>query len=394
MLDTFFRGLEDPLYALSFFTVAVFVCWGGALLLRRRRERQRMEPTQRSRPGTYRGGSRGSAAARRGLSSPSVGSRTVSRSGAQLLTGHTEAQPADAEGALPLSSWWPQIVDSPVAVMIVGESQSGKSTTARALLAERARTDQIVILDPHEKFNDWGLLQKAVIGRDRDLDAIVATMGDLHAEFERRFKRGERVDKGLTVFLDEVPAIIAAAPEVADYLAAWLLEGAKAKFRVVFLTQEPGVESLGLKGKGRVRLSTRKLLLGAYAVGVPGTLAWPAAIEVRGIALAIDASGLPAMAARAASIDPAVAWHSPAEPVRDDADSAEMAASDLIGSTRPRLVLAEPNALRASSSGLSDDDLLAELVRRGVSANKIRDLLGGTKSVVLDKVRELRSRTS
>lgn len=394
MLDTFFRWLEDPLNAMAFFTVAVFVCWGGTLLLSRQRRHRRVKPTHHSRPHAYRRGSRGSMAARQGLSGPAVASRTVDRSGTQAITRHAEPQLADTGGALPLASWWPQIVDSPVAVMIVGESQSGKSTTARALLAERARTDQIVILDPHEKFNDWGSLQETVIGRDRNLDAIVAAMVALNVEFERRFKRGEQVDKGLTVFIDEVPAIIAAAPEVGDYLAAWLLEAAKAKFRVVFLTQEPGVEALGLKGKGRVRLSTRKVLLGAYAAGVPEALAWPAAIEVRSQTTSVDAAALPAMAARAAAIDPAAAWRSTAEPVRDDHDLASVGASDRTGSTHPRLVLADTNALHTGSVGLSDDDLIAELVRRGVSANKIRDLLGGTKSVVLDKVRALRSQAS
>ncbi|MBX0331282.1 type IV secretory system conjugative DNA transfer family protein, partial [Oscillochloris sp. ZM17-4] len=309
MIATFFRWLDDPFFAMSFFLVAVAVCWWGARSLRMRRMRlQRATAPTARRP--YQ-----SQTQRERRHAPPRAALSALPGAKHLLAGEAAAT------ALPLTAWWPQIVDSPITVMIVGESQSGKSTTARALLAERARTDQVVILDPHEKFNSWGGLQEAVIGRDRDLEAIVATVVKLQAEFERRFKRGETVERGLSIFIDEVPAIIAAAPEVSDYLAAWLLEGAKAQFRVVFLTQEPGVEALGLKGKGRVRLSTRKVLLGAYAAGVPGALAWPAAIEVRGGIASIDASALPAMAARAAAIDPAIAWRVPTEPARDSDDS-------------------------------------------------------------------------
>lgn len=303
--------------------------------------------------------------------------------------------------ALERQRWWPQIADSALAVMIVGESQSGKSTTARALLAWRARTDRIVIIDPHEKFNDWGSLQEVVLGRDRNLDQAAMAFEVLHVEFERRFKRAERVGANLSIFIDETPAIISYAPEVADYLAQWLLEGAKAGFRVVFLTQEPGVDALGIKGKGKVRLSTRKVLLGAFAADAPGVLAWPAAIEVTGTVKSIDASALPEMAMQAAAIDPAVAWLTPTEltaeppePVRDGAELRVLPPLGRTGSGGSTLVRAGTDAVRAGSAGWSDDELLAELVRRGVSGNRIHELLGGTRATVLDKVRELRDQAS
>ncbi len=388
MLESFFRWLDDPLNALGFFTSAVAVCWWGTVFLRTRRtQRHRALPT------ALRGHPYRPAAPLRHARPPGSRARRTDSAFSQRTHVVTPVQerPSSADTALPFDAWWPQIVNSPITVMIVGESQSGKSTTARALLVERAHTDRIVILDPHEKFNDWGALQESVIGRDRDLDAIVAAVANLHTEFERRFMRGEHAEDGLTIFIDEVPAIIAVAPEVADYLAAWLLEGAKAKFRIVFLTQEPGVEALGLRGKGRVRLSTRKVLLGAYAAKVPGARARPAAMEVRGTTVSIDVSALPARSAQAAAIDPAVAWHEPAEPVRGDHDLLRLRTSDRTGTNRPCVVRRDTDALFAGSEGLSDDDLIAELVRRGISANKIRDLIGGTKAVVLDKVRALRS---
>lgn len=392
MLEQFFNWLDKPLNALSFFSIAAVVCWSGALYLRQRREQFLRVPSRAGRRSGYRLEAGRSRRRRRPARAGLLMTTGISRS----RNAHAPATeiPAPLPIALPLDTWWPQIVNSPIAVMIVGESQAGKSTTARALLAERARTDQIVILDPHEKFNDWGGLQEAVIGRDRDLGAIVTAIVELHTEFERRFKRDEHVSTGLSIFIDEMPAIIAAAPQVADYLAAWLLEGAKAKFRVVFLTQEPGVEALGFKGKGRVRLSTRKILLGAYAAGVPGVHRWPAAIDTQGTVRSVDASALPALAARAQSLTPEVMWRVPVEPVREDDDHADLPTFDRTSSAHPRLVLADTNALHAGSDGISDDTLIAELVRRGVSANKIRDVVGGTKSVVLDRVRAVRSRVS
>ena len=389
MLDSFFGWLNDPFNALGFFSGAMAVCWWGTVLFRARRARLLRASVADRRRHRYRHAVR----QRDGRSSAPQAVLTRSPGGGASRGARSRAPSAGfaslPDVAVPLDLWWPHIVGSPITVMIVGESQSGKSTTARALLAERAQTDRIMILDPHEKFNDWGALQETVIGRGRDLDAIVAAVADLHIEFERRFKRDEQIADGLTIFIDEVPAIIAAAPEVSDYLAAWLLEGAKARFRVVFLTQEPGVEALGLKGKGRVRLSTRKVLLGAYAAGVPGALAWPAAIEVRGATVSIDGSALLAMAARATTINPLVAWRPLAELVRDDDDLALLRTSSRTSTSHRGVVLPDTDALSPGSERLSDDDLIAELVRRGVSANKIRDLLGGTKAVVLDKVRAL-----
>lgn len=392
-MDSFFRWLEDPVNGIVFFSVAVLVCWGGTALLRHRRTAG-LGPARPGRLRAYR-----AATSRRGAAHPAR-STSPARTG---LAGQTRAEDVvrpgpplsiAADEALPLTSWWHQIADSPVTAMIIGESQSGKSTTARALLAWRARTDRIVIIDPHERFNDWGGLQAAVIGRDRDIEQVTAAFAHLHREFERRFRRGEEVGQGLTVFIDELPAIVAQAPEVAGYLTAWLLEGAKAGFRMVFLTQEPGVEALGLKGKGRVRLSTRKVLLGAFAADVPGALSWPAAIEVAGRVKSIDASALPSLAAQAASIDPAVGWLTPAELVRNGLGMAPASPFTRTGPADSEAIRDDTNTVEDGSSRFTDDELMAELVRRGVSANRIHELLGGTRAVVLSRVRELRGQAS
>lgn len=418
MVDAFFRWLEDPINALVFFSCAFAVCWGGAVWLRGRRT-QLWQQAGYSVATSPTGADVEAYPRRTYRRGPGVGQQRAAGAVAQGTAGEAQVQPALAalpalpapaatppnlSGALPFSGWWLIIGDSPIAVMIVGESQSGKSTTARALLAWRARTDKIVIIDPHEKFNDWGSLQPVVVGRDRNLDQAAAHFKVLHAEFERRFKRGEEAGPNLSIFIDEVPAIIAHAPEVADCLAQWMLEGAKAGFRVVFLAQDPGVEALGLKGRGKVRLSARKVLLGAFAAEVPGVLERPAAIEHVSRVKSIDASMLLRLSQEAANIDPAVAWVAPgasgaepAEPVRDDDETALSAPSEpssRTGSANLTLVRAGTDAVRAGSEGIDDDELITELVRRGVSANKIRELLGGTKAVVLEKVREAKGQAS
>jgi hypothetical protein len=93
---------------------------------------------------------------------------------------------------------------------------------------------------------------------------------------------------------------------VADTLALSLVgllvlarEGAKARMRLVILTQDANVETLGISGQGAVRCNFTRLLLRSFAVqALPESrgLAWPAMLEHRGSLRAVDRSHLPKLA--------------------------------------------------------------------------------------------------
>jgi ABC-type dipeptide/oligopeptide/nickel transport system ATPase subunit len=229
-------------------------------------------------------------------------------------------EPAPAPETLtlvaPLRSWWPKVIEHDAHIMLVGETRSGKSTTARALLAARAHTDKIVVIDPHMKFNDWGSV--GAIGDGRDFAAITQAFLTLHKEFERRFKIGEAVGEPLTVFIDEFPAISAARPDLTGYLTQWLRESAKAKIRLILLVQDANVETLGIKGEGPVRENLLKILLGSFAVKKGATGSFPAALDRRGEITLVSTDGITAYAQMAVSAQ--ATW--PIEITKDDEDSA------------------------------------------------------------------------
>jgi hypothetical protein len=61
------------------------------------------------------------------------------------------------------------------------------------------------------------------------------------------------VGRPLTIFIDEYPAIAAHCPGVKETFLALAREGAKPRMRLVVLTQDANVETLGISGQGAVR---------------------------------------------------------------------------------------------------------------------------------------------
>jgi hypothetical protein len=265
--------------------------------------------------------------------------------------------------------WWPQVVQQVVHLLIVGESQEGKSTSARALLQARATTDTILVLDPHGKFNDWGV---PVIGVGRDwaaLDRAFVALGD---ELSRRYRPGEPVDAPLTIFIDEYPAIAANCPSAKQAFLTLAREGAKARMRLVILTQDANVETLGISGQGAVRRNFTRLLLSSFAVqALPESRgqAWPAVLEHRGSLRVVDRSHLPKLALQRARR--ARVWEVP-----------ETTAPTYTAGTR---LADEPQALPATDGDGPDHDALTErraqtirtAAAKGLTRTEIATLLGG-----------------
>lgn len=192
--------------------------------------------------------------------------------------------------SLSLPSWWPSVTNHTAHIMLVGETQSGKSTTAYALLYERAKTDKIIIIDPHEQKNDWPL---AAANHGRNYDEIEQLFQIIHREFERRYMPNEPSGEPITVFIDELPSIVAMKKPLMDLVKQWLREAAKIKIRLVILSQDANVKTLGIDGEGPVRENLMKILLGSFAADVPHVDNYrPAAIERRGKVTAISLDGI------------------------------------------------------------------------------------------------------
>lgn len=225
--------------------------------------------------------------------------------------GATSAQPS-ATSTQP-AQWWSALAGGGGArtyhLMIVGETGEGKSTAARALLAERAALGDVVIIDPHAKFNDWGGL--SAIGEGRDFASINSAFLRLEAELKRRYTIGEAVGRPMTVFIDEFPVVSAECADASDVFKRMAREGRKAQMYLVVLTQDANVKTLGIEGEGPVRSNFARLLLGDFARKAGATAAhYPAALDIRGETNEVDSAIIPALAQRPVRSD--ATWTPPA----------------------------------------------------------------------------------
>jgi hypothetical protein len=176
-------------------------------------------------------------------------------------------------------------------MLIAGETDSGKSTAARLIAGQRG---DVRVLDPHWNGRDWAGLE--VIGGGRDFDAIRDSMDSLRELLRVRYS--ERLDgrddfAPLTVFVDEMPAIVAAlGRDVRDFWREWLREGRKVGLFLVLLTQSTRVRTLGIEGEKDVLENFGNVLvLGKLAVAehprlVEG-MARPAVLRTMGSALPV-----------------------------------------------------------------------------------------------------------
>jgi hypothetical protein len=194
--------------------------------------------------------------------------------------------------------WWPIVLNKVHHLLVVGTTQEGKSTSVRALVKERARTDLVLVVDPHGKLNRWGV---PAVGIGRRWTEIDQTFQALQDELSRRYREGEDIGHPLSIFIDEYPTIASNCSNAKRTFLDLAREGAKVKMRLVILTQSPNVEALGISGEGDARDNFSKLLLSSFAIRVFPDLegsAWPAALEHRFSNVRVDRSRLLDLAER------------------------------------------------------------------------------------------------
>jgi len=205
------------------------------------------------------------------------------------------SSPVPLVAPLPVQQWLPEVAAHREHLLLVGETGSGKTVLAQAIQKLRAETDKVIVIDPHATYNNW--LGIPAHGTGRDLDAVVAAVCGIHAEFERRFR--ERADFSLSIFFDEYPALAALRPEIVPMVKQWAREAAKTGIRLVMLVQDQNVRTLGIQGEGPVRQNFVYLMLGSFAAGEHEVAAQMARPAVRRLfnrePEPIDVTGLPAL---------------------------------------------------------------------------------------------------
>lgn len=277
--------------------------------------------------------------------------------------------------------------------LIVGETGSGKTTLAQALVA--ARSGYVAILDPKWRPGKWGGAPVVPIDDDGEYRGIEQALQAILHELQIRLtalKQGQDDFAPLTIVIEELPTVVDECPTARKVVLRLGQLGRELQIHVIGLSQGYGVEDLGLKGRADNKANFGTIRLGAAAIKVSREAAQqtrPAVLEHRGNWRMLDTRELTRLAER--PIDP-TRWYDPtvpAEPVRGGPSRALAQAENQFDQTGSRGSADTSGVL--SGTPLSDDELIIELVRRGYSANKIAEFLGGTRSERLAQIRRCKA---
>lgn len=137
--------------------------------------------------------------------------------------------------------------------LIVGASDSGKTTLLQWLIYRRLHTSKVIVIDPHAYPDKWrgGIVVGA--GRnyteiERALEALVRLMTKRYDEIGQ----GIVVEQGhprITILIDEWRAIVFNVKRASDAIKALLTESRKAAFSVFVATHSDRAKPLGLEGE-------------------------------------------------------------------------------------------------------------------------------------------------
>jgi len=216
---------------------------------------------------------------------------------------------------LRLQQWW-WILMQANHWMLIGETRTGKSTLARAMVAWFAflaakygsATGKILIIDPHWSPDAWCNLPG--VGAGRNYAEIDACFRALEREMDRWFKLlaagGKPENDPLIIFIDEYLSCVANGAKkdgettVARVFKAIIREAAKVGMHVVVLVQEDSVKAMGIEGEGASRRNLGKVWFGSFAVDMCSWLVgrrYPAALDYKlPEPVGIDTDELPAVA--------------------------------------------------------------------------------------------------
>ncbi|MBN1991935.1 MAG: hypothetical protein JW953_04480 [Anaerolineae bacterium] len=144
-------------------------------------------------------------------------------------------------------------LDSVQRCLIVGPSDSGKTTLLQWLISRKVQTSKTIVIDPHGWPDKWPNSTVVGTGRnyaeiERGLDALVQLMT----------KRYDEIGKGMvvegthprvTILIDEWRAIVYNVKGASEAIKALLTESRKAAFSVFVASHSDRAKPLGLEGE-------------------------------------------------------------------------------------------------------------------------------------------------
>lgn len=147
------------------------------------------------------------------------------------------------------------VLDSVQRCLIVGASDSGKTTLLQWLVSRRLNTSRVIVIDPHAYPQKWPTGAHVTgTGRnypeiDRALSALVQLMTKRYDEIGRGLV-AEMAHSRITILIDEWRAITGnLGNSASDAIKALLTESRKAAFSVFVASHSDRAKPLGLEGE-------------------------------------------------------------------------------------------------------------------------------------------------
>jgi hypothetical protein len=291
-------------------------------------------------------------------------------------------------------------------VAIAGYTGGGKSNLLRLLIPQlQAIGGRVVLCDPHyapldtTSGDDWRPISQRLHQPPAYTPAAIdETLSWFVDELDRRLelrRQGHPIGSPLFLALDELPIIADSVKGAIDRLGRVLREGRKVGVLALGSSQDFLVKSLG--GSSAVRDCYRTVF---YSGGDINSARALLDVPQKDIDEGRLGSGIVYLRSSATS---------PAALVRVPLASNE-AVRGLLADTAPTITI-EPDSVPGNAApangaddstakngtadtdavhGIADNALIAELVRRGKSANEVHKVVGGSRGRVLQRVRELK----
>jgi energy-coupling factor transporter ATP-binding protein EcfA2 len=209
------------------------------------------------------------------------------------------ATPVAPSAPIPWRQWRVWVVKAHH-LFIVGNTDSGKTTLARALLP--GKRGIILVVDPKNRPGKWGRI--AAIGLDDDAEytqieqALQMVLAELRQR-QRALNRGAADFTPLTVVVDEVPDVADECPTFPKLFKRVGSIGRELHISLIALSQRSTVQALKIHGDGQSRDNFTKIRMGSFAHQVVPALAGQrhcAVVERDGEQHVLDVSPLPVYA--------------------------------------------------------------------------------------------------
>ncbi len=156
------------------------------------------------------------------------------------------------------------ILDESIHLLLVGETNAGKTIAAKAILSYR-QNELIYVLDPHATPTSWNGIR--AIGLGRNYIEIRQMMQYLLTELDNRYKllsTGKATTfKPITIVCDEMPSIAHNCGKLSQQFFGTLTrEARKVNMRLIVLTQSTRVKTLGIEREGDILENLTWIYLG------------------------------------------------------------------------------------------------------------------------------------